>query len=101
MALSKVKNNWLDIEINAGDFMPAEFERIVDGSARPMDVEDVDDLERKLNIVARMGATRDEYDIPDFQKWFYEKHSREWMLMVDTIHDMESRYVDEKLEEIR
>ena len=98
MALSKVKNNWLDIEINAGDFMPAEFERIVDGSTRPMDV---DDLDRRLNIVARMGATKDEYDLPDFQNWFYERHPKEWMLMVGTIHDMVSEYVDEKLEEIR
>ena len=101
MALSKDKNNWLGIEINAGDFMPAEFERIVDCSTRPMDVDDVDDLDRRLNIVARMGATKDEYDLPDFQNWFYERRPKEWMLMVGTIHDMVSEYVDEKLGEIR
>jgi hypothetical protein len=85
------KENWLTWEFNANDFMIGQFERLFDGDPN---------LERKLAVVAAIGADRDEYGIPGFQRWFFEEHNEEWKETVATIRRLIDEYVDMKLETV-
>lgn len=98
MALSKKKNTWLTLEINAKDFMPDELIRMVEDATKPIDT---DKMEQKLNIIADKGAHKDDIGIPDFQNWFYTNHNWEWRLMTTIINAMISKYIDEKLKKAK
>lgn len=93
--------NWYAHIMNAPDFMPDVLCQMAEKSIEDGEPLDWDETERKLNIIARMGATQDEYGIPDFQRWFFENHMDKWNVVGDIIKEMQRTYINEKLKSIR
>lgn len=89
-----MKNTWLEIEVNARDFMPDMFCYLCteyDTAA------ELDQLEKDLQRIATAGARRDEYGTPEFQRYFFEHHNDQWREMLDIIDSVKREYIRERL----
>lgn len=92
--------NWFARIMNAPDFMSWELCVMAEDAIESGIPFDWDETERKLNIIARIGAAQDEYGIPDFQRWFFENHTDKWNVIGDILDEMRKLYISEKLQTI-
>lgn len=89
-----MKSTWLEIEVNARDFMTDVFCEMCteyDTAA------ELDQLEKDLQRIATAGARRNEYGTPEFQRYFFERHNDQWREMLDIIDSVKREYIRERL----
>lgn len=89
-----MKNTWLEIEVNARDFMTDVFCELCTNYDTAAEL---DQLEKDLQRVGAEGARRDQYGRPAFQAWFYEQRGEQWREMLEIIHSAQREYIAQQL----
>ena len=89
-----MKNTWLEIEVNARDFMTDVFCELCTNYDTAAEL---DQLEKDLQTVAAIGARRNEYGTAAFQQWFFEERSDQWREMLEIIHSAQREYIAQHL----
>ena len=89
-----MKNTWLEIEVNARDFMTDVFCELCTNYDTAAEL---DQLEKDLQRVGAEGARRDQYGRPAFQVWFYEQRGEQWREMLEIIHSAQREYIAQHL----
>lgn len=89
-----MKNTWLEIEVNASDFMTDVFCELCTNYDTAAEL---DQLEKDLQRVGAEGARRDQYGRPAFQVWFYEQRGEQWREMLEIIDRAQRDYIAQHL----